>query len=343
MSQMLSNQQMSELCLELSSLLHAGVGYQDAASLLHPRDPAARRVLKELELSDGVDLATAMESSQSFPPYACGLVRVGQEAGRTEEVLQALSTYYNKQYVRSRQIRSALAYPCMLLLLMLAVVAVLLIRVLPAFDEVYASLGGGMTGVAGSLLSFGRLLGRAAPALCTGLAVIVVGTFAAAMCPSVRKRAMGCWQAAFGDRGVSRKMNTAKLAQALSLSMEAGMPLDEAMGKAAELVSDVPAVRDRCLACAERLRSDERVSEALAASGVLPETACELLSLGQQSGGADRAMAEIASRLSFEADDALDSLVGKIEPSMILLSSLLVGMILLSVMLPLMDVMSAIC
>lgn len=342
-SNKLSDRQVSELCLELSSLLHAGVGYQDAARLFHPSDQVMRQVVGELAGSDGTDLATAMESTGAFPAYVCGLVRVGQEAGRTEEVLSALSDYYNKQYIRSARIRSALAYPSMLLLLMLAVVVVLLVRVLPAFESVYASLGGGMDGLAGALLGVGRWMGQAAPWLCGGLAVIVLCAVATVFVPGIRRRIVGRWQAAFGDRGVSRKINQAKLAQALSLSMEAGMPLDQAVYKAAELVADVPAARDRCFACSDELWSGDDTAGVLRRSGILPETACELLALGQQAGGADKAMAEIALRLSFEADTALDGLVGKIEPLMIVLSSLLVGMILLSVMLPLMDVMSAIC
>lgn len=339
----MSNQQVSELCLKLASLLHAGVGYQDAARLLRPKDAEVARVVKELELAEGMSLSEAMESTEMFPPYVYGLVRTGEDAGKSEEVLEALSGYYNKQHVRSRQIRSALTYPSVLLLLMLAVVAVLLVRVLPAFDDVYASLGGGMTGIAGGLLRLGELLGRIAPALCAVLACAVAAVAACAVHQGTRGKVVAAWQARFGDKGVSRKINTAKLAQALSLSLEAGMPLDDAVEKAAELVADVPAVKARCEACAEKLRSDERLVDALFDSGLLPETACELLALGQQSGGADKAMAEIASRLAFEADEALDALVSRIEPAMVVLTSLLVGMILLSVMLPLMDIMSAIC
>lgn len=340
---MLSYDQISELCLKLASLLHASVGYRDAARLLRPRDPAVKKVVDVLGGADGEELSEALERTGEFPAYVTGLVRTGEQAGKTEETLQALSTYYNRQYVRARQVRSALLYPSILLLLMLVVVAVLLIKVLPVFDSVYASLGGEMTGLAGGLLHVGQWLAGVAPILCGLLAAAAVAVSVAAGNEQVRATLVRAWQTRFGDRGVSKKINTAKLAQALSLSLEAGMPLDEAMERSAELVSDVPAVRKRCLACAERLRSDERLTDALFESGLLPDTACELLALGQQSGGADLAMAEIANRLSFEADQALDGLVSRVEPAMLVLTSLLIGMILLSVMLPLMDIMAAIC
>ena len=270
------------------------------------------------------------------------LVEVGEETGRTEEALAALSRYYERRARLDRQVRSALLYPAVMLVLMLLVIAVLLVRVLPIFDDVYASLGGRLTGVAGGLLALGRGLDAAMPVLWVVLAV-AVGFFAAfAGVESFRDRVLALWRRGRGDRGVSRRMNNARLAQAMAMGMASGLPLERSMELAASLMEDVPPARARCEDCRARLEGGASLSAAMGESGLLPAGACRLLEIGQRGGTADAAMDKIARDLSEDGEAALEELVSRVEPSLVLVCSVMVGVILLSVMLPLMHIMSAI-
>ncbi len=78
------------------------------------------------------------------------------------------------------------------------------------------------------------------------------------------------------------------------------------------------------------------------ASGMLPANQCRLLELGQKSGAGDVSMSRIAQKLTEDGEASLDALVSRVEPALVLVSSILVGLILLSVMLPLMHIMAAI-
>ena len=100
--------------------------------------------------------------------------------------------------------------------------------------------------------------------------------------------------------------------------------------------------RARCEACRGLLEGGARLSAALEESGVLPRRSCRLLELGERGGAGDLAMEKIAADLMEEGEAALEELTGRVEPSLVLACSLLVGVILLSVMLPLMNIMSAI-
>ena len=137
-------------------------------------------------------------------------------------------------------------------------------------------------------------------------------------------------------------MNTARIAQALTMGISSGMPLEEAITLAAGLMNDVPAAKSRCTNCCERLENGETLSSALKGSKLLPAAQCRLLELGQQSGAADASMDKITRDLTEESETALEDMVGRIEPALVLVCSILVGLILLSVMLPLMHIMSAI-
>lgn len=342
---MLSHGALSSLCLELSMLFHAGVGTGDALTLLAEESgPAEKTMLSAMaeQVDGGASLSAAMRKTGRFPVYVCGLMEVGEQSGRSEEALAALSRYYERRARLDRRIKSALLYPAVMLLLMLVVIAVLLVKVLPIFDDVYASLGGQLTGVAGGLLSLGRWLDGAMPVLWVLLAVVVIVLAAFAAVPSFREKLMGLWRNSRGDKGISRKMNDARLAQALAMGMASGMPIEEAVSLASGLMEDTPQAKARCQACQDRLDQGERVSEAMKESQLLPAGPCRLLELGQRGGAGDAAMEKIAEDLSEESEMALEEQVSRVEPALVLVCSILVGLILLSVMLPLMHIMSAI-
>ncbi|WP_300691392.1 type II secretion system F family protein [uncultured Oscillibacter sp.] len=341
MKRTLSYGEIAEVSLELSLLLHAGVGTGDALYLLGEDSPH-KKLLSAMadEVDGGAALASAMRSSAAFPTYACGLVEVGERTGRTEEALAALSRYYEDRVRMDRRVRSALLYPAVMLALMLVVIGVLLVKVLPIFDDVYASLGTRLTGVAAGLLTVGRWLEGALPVFWAVLAAqVLIGFLFTAVGP-LRRSLVSFWQRGHGDRGVSRKLNNARLAQAMAMGMASGLPLEEALGLSAGLVEG--GARRRCEDCRKRLDNGEALSAALKASGLLPASQSRLLELGQRGGAGDASMEKIARDLSEEGEAALDAAVSRVEPALVLLCSVLVGLILLSVMLPLMHIMSAI-
>ncbi len=343
MGKTITNGELSSLTMELSMLLHAGIGVGDALSMLSGED-GYRDLLDGMarRADEGEPLSQCLREGGRIPAYVCGLVEVGEETGRTEEALAALSRYYERRARLDRQVRSALLYPAVMLVLMLLVIAVLLVRVLPIFDDVYASLGGRLTGVAGGLLALGRGLDAAMPALWAALALAVVFFGAFAGVESFRDRVLALWRRGRGDRGVSRRMNNARLAQAMAMGMASGLPLERSMELAASLMEDVPPARARCEDCRARLEGGASLSAAMGESGLLPAGACRLLEIGQRGGTADAAMEKIARDLSEDGEAALEELVSRVEPSLVLVCSILVGVILLSVMLPLMHIMSAI-
>lgn len=341
MKQTLSYGEIAEVSLELSLLLHAGVGMGDALYLL-AEDSPRKKMLSAMaeEVDGGAALASAMRGSGAFPTYACGLVEVGEQTGRTEEALTALSRYYEDRVRMDRRVRSALLYPAVMLALMLVVIGVLLVKVLPIFDDVYASLGSRLTGVAAGLLTLGRWLERALPIFWIVLAALALLVFLFTAVGPLRRGLLSSWQRGHGDRGVSRKLNNARLAQAMAMGMASGLPLEEALGLSAGLVEG--GAKRRCEDCRKRLEGGEPLSAALKASGLLPANQSRLLELGQRSGAEDASMEKIARDLSEEGEAALDAAVSRAEPALVLLCSVLVGLILLSVMLPLMHIMSAI-
>jgi len=341
----LTNGEISSLCMELSLLLHSGITVADGLHILLEDTPADRRALLEgmAEKTDaGEPLSAAMRASNAFPDYVSGLTEVGEQSGRPEEALRALSQYYDSRERLDLRIRSALLYPSVLMLLMLVVIVVLLTRVLPVFNDVFSSLGGQLTGLAGGLLSLGRGLDAAMPVLCAVLCAAVVFLTAFAASNGFRDRILAGWRRRHGGRGLSRMIDAARFAQALSMGLLSGMPMEDALRLAASFHADNPAAAKRYADCQARLEKSDNLADALRESGVLSPAYSRMLALGIRSGTGDTVMQEIARRMEEESETAVEARVGRVEPTLVIVTSLLVGVILLSVMLPLMNIMTAI-
>lgn len=341
----LAHSEIAQLCRNLALLLHAGISLADGIFLIcQEQDGHIAALLQDMgkQMDGGITLGEAMERSGAFPRCAAGMVSIGEQTGRTEEVLNLLAQFYGQRDRTARRIRQSLAYPAVIMGMLLIVIGVLLVKVLPVFDDVYASFGSRMTGVAAWLLRLGQLLKGALPVLLVILAAIAAVAVVYACCLPVRQRMQAWFAARFGDRGAARKFNNAHFARAVAMGLAGALPLEEALEQAGKLLEDVPTAVRRCEKSVQALKNGQTLAEAMAQADFLPPSESRLLAVALREGSGDRAMADIADRLMEDAEEALEAAAAKVEPAMVLIASALVGVILLAVMLPLMNIMAVI-
>ena len=339
----LTHSELSYFCRQLAVLLHAGLPVGDGVFLLTEETPH-RDLLHQMgtELDSGKSLWKTMEETCAFPARFTGLIRTGEQTGHLEEVLDAMAEFYEQRSRSSRQIKGAVSYPAMLLVLMMVVIGVLLVKVLPVFDRVYASLGSRLTGVAAGLLHAGQWLQAAMPWLFGLLGFLIIAALVYGFCEPVRTRIDRWCSHRFGDRGVLATFNNAGFARALAMGLGSALPLEDAVELAAGLLSDIPRAAERCNRCARLLRNGSTLAQAMKETAFLSSAESRMLEMGLRQGCGDQVMKKIADRLEELAEEQLEQAVAKVEPAMVLAASALVGMILLAVMLPLMNIMAVI-
>lgn len=344
--QMWTTEDLGSFCLSLCHLIHGGLGTADALALLAEDEaqPARRALLKQMAdtADEGLPLDKVLEQTGAFPGYLSALTAVGRQTGRLEEALLALANYYENRTAMEKQIRAAVVYPAVLGCVLLAVIFILLIWVLPVFDRAYRQLGSGLSGIAGVLLTLGGVLKALLPllgillalALCTGLV----------LWRSERGRSKAAALAArlMGDRGPALAVNRARFMQALSMCLQAGFSPEEAVVRAMLPVGETSPFRQRCDRCAILLERGATLPAALRESEVLSRSDCRLLEAGFRGGSGEQVTETVARRLLSDSEHALEACAARVEPALVLALAVLVGGILLSVMLPLLDVMSAI-
>ena len=341
----ISNSYLSFLCAELAMLIDAGLTLSDGVHILYEDETSrdGKAVMQRLidEFDTGSQFSVALRKCSVFPAYMIQMIEIGERTGRIEETLKALAEYYDRQNRLSVAVKKSILYPAIMLVLMIAVVLVLIIQVLPIFNDVFGRLGTQMSSVATALMNFGTWLTGASAIIAAIVFVILVFIVLLALFPKLRKSIGAVFMNKWGNKGVFGKIASSRYVYAMALSMASGLDTLDAIHTAAAASGGSKAVDEMHKECNSLIENGTPLHEALHKSGILSNQEGKMLSIGTRSGKADLAMSEIARKSDIDVREHIDSIISRIEPSLVITSSVIVGVILLSVMLPLMGIMTA--
>ena len=342
----LEKENIGSLCLVLAHFYRSGVPFGDAFVLMAEDEPE-----KEMEqmltfmaekADEGFLLADIFRETKVFPEYVCGLLEVGEQTGRMEECLQALADYYTTRSNMEKRLKTALLYPMVLLAVMLAVVVLLLVWVLPVFNEVYQQLGSELTGLAGGLLLLGDFLRKWIP-LFLGVAILILAiAYLAYTQDGFQKKVLGIWRKLRKRGSLEEQRSQARFIQALSLGMQSGMLPQEAVELAGKLVAKDAVFQEKCEKCLKGLDEGASLPTALMNAGLMGKSDGRLSEVARKAGKGEEVLTQIGERLLEESEQAWEERMARIEPTVIVLMSILIGAILCSVLLPLIHMIASI-
>ena len=332
-------------CRELYQLVRSGIPLGEGLAMLREdeTDPDARSWLDALcrFIEEGMPLAAALRETEAFPAYMTDMVALAEDTGRLEDVLLSLQRHYDRQLRMAADIRGAVAVPVTLLAVMVAVVVLLMTQVLPVFDRVFAQLGVRMGAVATGMMNAGAVLAQAGTALAALAAVIAIAALVVALAPPLRERFAAWFRRSFGGRGVLGQMAVSRFASSLAMAVSSGMSMEESVDLSARLCGGAKEIDEKTGLCRREIEGGGSPAAALAKSGLFSGRDCRLLQLAERTGSLPDTLEDLAARQEEESLRRIDRLVGAIEPAIVVITSALAGVILLSVMLPLMGLLSA--
>lgn len=341
----LSNPELSAFCGQMALILSSGISVVEGLSVLCEEAQAEeeRTILEPLlrAMEETGDLAGALEQSGVFPVYMTQMVRIGEATGHLDDVMDGLSRHYDREESISRSIRSAVTYPAVMMVMMILVILVLLTRVMPIFQQVFIQLGSEMTGVARGLMDLGQTISRYSVVI-TVLVLALAALILWAVCTEKGRNALR--RTGYRIRGTRRILEETagcRFADGMALILSSGMTPEEGLEMTARLNAD-PVFAARLKDCARRIEEGADLAQALKESGIFTGVYARMVSVGGKTGSMDQAMARIAEMYEDDIDARIADTLSVLEPSFVIVLSLIVGVILLSVMLPLMGILSGI-
>ena len=341
----LKAKQLAAFCRELSTLLASGVTLVRALDIISEQEGInkdERDIYKDVlqDLKRGISLSDAMESKECFPDLMIGMIRSGEGSGNLDLVTQRLSIQYEKDYKLTQQVKSAMTYPCILLVLCVVIVILIVTFILPQFQSLFDQMEC-LPMITNILIAVSNFLVQKWYIALLIVAVIVALILIIVGIPSVRRSVDWMKVHMWGFGKLFKVVYTARFARTLSSLYSSGMPLVSAVGVAAKTIGNgyVESQFDEVITM---VRGGVPLSQGLReVDGLLKKLSSTIL-VGEESGRLDVMLDSIAETLEADAEQATKRMVTLLEPILIIFMALIVGCIMIGVMLPIYQSYSAI-
>ena len=334
MKNKLTARELSSFCGQMGMLLHSGISTAEGLHILcdESKTDADRQILTPLirSVEENGSLSRALDESGIFPTSMTAYVRTGEETGCLDEIMESLSSHYEQEEEISGQIRSAVTYPLLMLGMMAVVILVLLIKVLPVFQQVFNQMGMEMNGVSRGLLNAGNVISRYSSVFLI-LAAALIGCI---LFFSLTEK----------GHSLLRKMVIhlpffREIPVAMDYSRRSGLSPETSLELTKDLISQ-PVILERLRKASSILDSGETFSRALTESGLFGGMEGRLITISFYSGSSDETFRRLSRQYTERSIDLISQAVSIVEPTIVILLSLLVGLVLLSVMMPLLGILS---
>lgn len=339
----LSNTELALFCEQMAMILNAGISPLEGITVMAEDidSQEGRDILKtiENEYMTGVTFYKALEKSEVFPEYALNMIKLGEESGNLEEVMDSLAFHYNREQAIADGIKSAVTYPFIIIGMMAVVILVLIIKVLPIFQKVFESLGSELTGLSKGLLNIGNVIGN--------YSIVFIGILVLAFLLYLFFMKTKAGHVLFGKicsgffltRDLSELIATGRFASGMALTLSAGLNIEDSLEMSGKL-SENKRLNAKIEKCKELLEEGKSLPEALSQSKTFNGTYCHLVVVGEKTGCTDKVIKKIAVAIDNETESTISNIIGVLEPTLVIILSVIICMILLSVMLPLMGILS---
>jgi len=340
---MLKECELSAFCMEVSMLLGAGMSLEQG--ILTIADDEKTKEGKNLfmgifnAMSEGSTFNQALVMTGAFPTYLTDMVLMGEKTGDLEKILLELHIFYEKKEELFASIKTAVLYPCIMVIMMFIVLLVLVVKILPVFSQVYYDLGSGIPTSTIMIMKAGRVLSIVAMGAFGVVIFIIIASII------YQKLNDGKMLFDFEKIFMSKSktgvlISKARFASVLSMAFSSGLELEYAMDLADSFINN-PLMKEKIKQCKEDVSKGDSLSNAIEKAMIFEGLNAGILNIGLKSGNAETALKNISEKYFNESENKISEMVSSVEPVLVITLSVMVGLILLMVMMPLLGIMSA--
>ncbi len=324
---------------QLATMLKAGIPLVQSFEIVgsgHENAAMQRLIMAvKTDVEGGSALADALSKHPLyFDDLFVNLVDAGEQAGALESLLEKIATYKEKTEAIKKKIKKALTYPAAVLIVALVVTTILLIFVIPAFEDLFKGFGADLPTFTRKVIDlslFVRTKGFY-------LAALIGGSIATFIYFKKRSRPMR----QFLDRmtlkspiigPIIQKASIARYARTLSTMFAAGVPLVEALESVAGATGNI-VYENGVLAMRDEVATGQRLQHAMESTGLFPNMVIQMIAVGEESGSLDDMSAKVADFYEEDVDNAVDNLSSLLEPMIMSILGVLVGGLVVAMYLP---------
>lgn len=323
---------------QFATLMEAGLLLVDSVELLSEQSEskALKEALDEIaiDIKEGISLSVAMEKyPKLFPDLLIQMIKSGEVSGQLEEVLDRMATYYEKQYRIKQKVSTALTYPLVVGTFAVTITIFLLVFIVPIFGDLFASFGSDLPLITQIVLNLSQTVQKYWWIL-AGLVVAMVFAFI-----QLKKREHVQY---YLDKlsfkipilgTFIQKAVLSRMTQTLSSLINSSVPILQAVEVTSQVVGN-KVVKEVLLDSRASLERGESLAKPMSEHWVFPPLIIQMIRIGEQSGALDDMLKKVADIYEQEVNEASDKLQSLIEPVLIMFLAVIVGLIVLSIVVP---------
>ncbi|MDX2439924.1 MAG: type II secretion system F family protein [Desulfobacterales bacterium] len=323
---------------QFSTMIDAGLPIIQCLDILYSQQENAtfKKMLRSIkdDVESGSTLAEALKKfPNEFDDLFVNMIAAGEAGGILDTILRRLSAYMEKTARLKSKVKGAMTYPIVTLIIAGAVLAVILVFVIPVFEEMFADMGG-------QLPAFTRMVVTVSDFTKKNVIYIVVGLilfiFAFKKFHSTEKGR------AFIDKNILRlpvfgdlirKVAVSKFTRTMGTMLSSGVAILEALEIVAKTAGN-KTIEQAVYTVRSDIAEGRTMADPLIESGVFPSMVCQMIAVGESTGALDAMLEKIAEFYDEEVDQAVENLTALIEPFMLVFLGITIGGLVIAMYLP---------
>ena len=327
---------------QLASLSQSGLPLEEALLAVSQQNDQPRtksillgvrsRVMEGHTLADGLG-----EFPQAFPELYRATVAAGEQSGHLDVVLERLADYTESRQELRQQMRNAMIYPIALVVMAIGIISFMLATVVPKIVGVFANTNAELPGLTRGLIAASDFLRNHWLLLILGIGAAGYGVWWLLQREGPRRRYHRLLLALPLTSRLTQGINTARFTRTFSILAGSGVPVLEAMKISAEVIENLP-MRKAVLEATLRVREGGSISKSLQTSKLFPPMMIHLIASGEAGGRLEEMLARSASGQEREVDGLLATLLGILQPLLIVAMGAIVLTIVLAILLPIFEI-----
>ena len=331
---------------QFATMINSGLPLVQSLDILakQSENKAMRKVVEDVlyDVESGQTLADAMRGHDKvFTDLYVNMVAAGEAGGILDTILLRLATFLEKADALKRKIKGAMVYPAVIMTVAVGAVAILLIFVIPTFQEMFEGAGIALPGPTQFVIFLSELLQARWWAFLLGIAmaVVLVQRYYKTDNGQLVIDRLLLNVPIFGP--LQRKTAIARFTRTLGTLVASGVSILDGLEITARTAGN-RVVHDAIMESRASIAGGETISEPLKKSGVFPPMVVSMINVGEQTGGLDEMLTKIADFYDEEVDAAVEALLAAMEPLMIVFLGTVVGGMIVAMYLPIFDMINAV-
>jgi type IV pilus assembly protein PilC len=324
---------------QMATMMKAGVPLLTSFDIINEgfENPNMRKLIEEVkqDVAAGNSFASALRKRPLyFDDLYCNLVDSGEQSGALETLLDRVATYKEKTEALKSKIKKAMNYPIAVIVVALIVSAILLIKVVPQFQSVFAGFGAELPAFTMMVVNLSELLQKWWLLVLLGIAGSIYALAEA------HKRSEKFRNAV--DRGLLKApivgkiiymSSVARFSRTLATTFAAGVPLVDALDSVAGATGNV-VFRTAVSQVKQDVSTGMQLNFSMRSTAVFPPLALQMTAIGEESGALDEMLDKVATHYETEVDNMVDGLTALMEPMIMAVLGVLVGGLVIAMYLP---------